>query len=142
MTTPAAHDDRPVPVPSTLRWAGWTIAVEGLAGIVVAIVYIVREASGHHEDSISGYGSAAWFGIIGGGVLAGGIALTRGRRWGRGVGLIAQILLIPVAYALLTSSGQPWIGGPLLVVVLATLVMLFAPASLAWLAGEDLPPDA
>jgi len=142
VSTPAEPDDRQVVVPATLRWAGYVIALEGLAGLIVAIVYIVRQAAGHHEAAISGYGSAAWFIIIGGALVAGGLALTRGYRWGRAIGVIAQILLIPVAYALLTSSHLPVIGAPLLAVVLVVLALLFAPASLAWLAADDLPPDA
>lgn len=133
-TTPA--------VPSTLRWAGAIIAVEGVVGLVYAVVLIIREAGGHHEDAISGYGTAGWFIVIFGGVLAGGLALIRGRRWGRGVGVIAQILLLPVAYALLTDSHLPYLGAPLAVVAIAVLILLFAPASLSWLNADSLPPDA
>ncbi|EGD55231.1 hypothetical protein [Gordonia neofelifaecis] len=129
-------------VPSTLRWAGYVTAVQGAVGLIVAVVLVVREAAGHHEAAISGYGTAVWFTVIGGGVCAGGIALTRGRRWGRAVSLMAQILLLPVAYTLITGSGQAVFGVPVGVVALGVLVLLFAPASLTWLNADDLPPDA
>ncbi|WFN91992.1 hypothetical protein [Gordonia sihwensis] len=129
-------------VPSTLRWAGYVTAVQGALGLIVAVVLVIREMAGHHEAAISGYGTAAWFAAIGGGVFAGGLALTRGRRWGRGVSLMAQILLLPVAYTLITGSGLPLIGVPVAIVALAVLVLLFAPASLTWLNADDLPPDA
>ncbi|WP_132991978.1 hypothetical protein [Gordonia zhaorongruii] len=129
-------------VPSTLRWAGRIIAVEGVIGLIVAVIYVVREAAGHHEAAISGYGSAVWFAVIGGAVLAGGVALTRGRRWGRAIGMMAQILLLPVAYALLTASGLPLLGAPVGIAALAVLALLFAPASLSWLNADSLPPDA
>ncbi|MFT4088115.1 MAG: hypothetical protein QM658_13390 [Gordonia sp. (in: high G+C Gram-positive bacteria)] len=136
------NDVDPNPVPSTLHWAGYSVAAEGAVLLIVAAVYVIREAAGHHETAISGYGTAAWFGIMGAIVAAGGLVLVRGRRWGRSVGVIAQILLIPVAYSLIADSGRPLIGIPLALVVLAILVLLFAPASLRWLAGDDLPPDA
>ena len=37
---------------------------QGAAAIVVAVVLVIREAAGHKEAAISGYGTAAWFGII------------------------------------------------------------------------------
>ncbi|MGB3698030.1 MAG: hypothetical protein WBA05_11415 [Gordonia sp. (in: high G+C Gram-positive bacteria)] len=129
-------------VPSTLRWAGYGTAVQGALGLIVAVILVIREAAGHHEAAISGYGTAVWFAVIGGGVCAGGIALTRGKRWGRALSLMAQILLLPVAYTLITGSGLAVIGVPVAIVALAILALLFAPASLTWLNADDLPPDA
>ena len=56
------------------------------------------------------FGTAAWFAIIGGGVLAAGWALWTGRRWGRGVAVFAQLLLLPVAWYIAVGSHQ-WIYG-------------------------------
>lgn len=127
--------------PTTVRAAGAVTALEGAVAVVVAIVLAIREAAGHREAFISGYGTAAWFGIIGGGVLIGGIALLTGRRWGRAISVVAQILLLPVAYALLTDSGQPWFGIPLAIAALAVLVLIFSPASTRWLVGEYTTDD-
>ncbi|MFW0792383.1 hypothetical protein AAFP30_01090 [Gordonia sp. CPCC 205515] len=125
--------------PSPVRIAGAVTALEGVIAIVVAVILAIREAAGHKEAAISGYGTAAWFGIIGAGVLVGGLALLTGRRWGRAIAVVAQILLLPVAYALLTDSHQPFIGVPLGIVALAVLVLIFSPASVRWLAGEYGP---
>ncbi|GAB88564.1 hypothetical protein [Gordonia rhizosphera] len=130
--------------PATIRAAGAVTALEGAIAVVVAVILAIREASGHREAAISGYGTAAWFGIIGGGVLLGGIALLAGRRWGRAIAVVAQILLLPVAYALLTDSHQPWFGVPLGIAAIGVLVAMFSPASTHWLAGEygsDDPAD-
>jgi hypothetical protein len=129
-------------VPATLRWAGIVIGGQGAIGLGVAVVLIVRALGGHHESFISGYGTALWFVCIFGGVLAGGIAVYHGRRWGRAIGLITQILLVPVAYALLTDSHQPLFGAPLLAVVLVAAGLLFAPRSRAYWDAGELPPDA
>lgn len=131
-------DADPSATPTQIKVAGAVTTVEGLIGVVVAVILVIRALAGHEETTISGYGTAAWFGIIGGGVLAGGIALWTGRRWGRSIAMIAQILLLPVAYYLFTS-GLPVFSVPLALAALAVLVMLFSPASVRWLAG-DLEP--
>lgn len=141
MSTP--RSDAPVvQVPSTLRWAGLVTAAEGAIGLIVAVFLVIRALGGHHESFISGYGTALWFICIFGAVLAGGLAVYRGRRWGRGIAVITQLLLIPVAYSLLTDSHQPLLGAPLLAVVVVVLALLFAPRSMAYLNADSLPPDA
>ena len=70
--------------PRPVRLAGAIAALEGLLAIVTAVVLGVREAGGHHEVGISGYGTAGWVAIMGSGVAAAGWALWTGRRWGRG----------------------------------------------------------
>jgi len=109
--------------------------------VVAAVILVVRALGGHHEDFASGYGLALWCGFIGLGVLAGGIALLRGKRWGRGIGVVAQLLLLPVAYALLTDSHLPFLGVPLGFWALGTLGALFTTASLTWAAGPDASTD-
>ncbi|MDL9936778.1 hypothetical protein QSJ18_08505 [Gordonia sp. ABSL1-1] len=129
------HDEIPARPPTSIRIAGAVTAVEGLIAVVAALVLVVRGLAGHRETAISGYGTAAWFGIIGGGVLVGGLALIAGRRWGRAIALVAQILLLPVAYYLFTSH-QPVFGVPLGLAALTVLGVLFSPSAINWLAGE------
>ncbi len=135
---PPSRSQRP---PTAVRRGGAIVALEGLGAIAIAVILWVHAAGGTQESFISGYGTGAWFAILGAGVLAGGIALVSGRRWGRAIAVVAQILLIPVAFALLTDSGQPQFGAPLLVVVVIVLVLLFSPSSVRWLAA-DYAPDA
>ena len=127
-------------VPRYVRIAGAITMAQGAVAIVVAVVLVIREALGHKEAAISGYGTAAWFGIIFGGVLAGGAALWSGRRWGRAISVVAQILLLPVSYYLVTSD-QAVFGVPLALIAIAVLVLLFMPSSVQWLAS-DYAPDA
>ncbi|MBR7194893.1 MULTISPECIES: hypothetical protein [Gordonia] len=131
-------DTDPLVTPRQIKIAGAVTTLQGLAGVAVAVILVVRGLAGHEETTISGYGTAAWFGIIGGGVLVGGLALLSGRRWGRSIAMVAQILLLPVAYYLFTS-GWPVFGVPLALAALAVLVMLFSPASMRWLADELEP---
>ncbi|MET8779677.1 hypothetical protein AB0H49_30300 [Nocardia sp. NPDC050713] len=123
-------------VPATVRGAGGLVALEGAVAVTVAIVLVVRGLLGHDQSQASGYGTAAWFGILGGAVLAAGIGLLLGHRWGRAIAVIAQVLLLPVVWSLLTDSHQPVYGGLLGVVVVAALILLFVPSSTRWMARE------
>jgi predicted phage tail protein len=67
-----------VPAPATVRQAGVVVALEGAALVVVAVVLVVRAIAGAHEKAISGYGTAAWYTVMGAGVIAAGWALWTG----------------------------------------------------------------
>jgi len=128
-------------VPSTVRVAGWLVVLEGVIAIGFALYSVIRALSGEHDQSVSnGYGLALWLSILFGAVLAGGVALLRGARWGRSVAVVAQLLLLPVAWSLLTDSRQVVLGILMFLIVLPALVLLFAPATTRWLA-EDYAPD-
>ncbi len=78
-----------------------------------------------------------WFVLIGGGVFAGGCALVAGKRWGRGLAVFTQLLLLPVAWYLAVGSHQPAFGIPVAIVALSALVLLFSPAAVRWAARGD-----
>ena len=120
-----------------MRQAGAVVALEGAAALVVAVALVVRGLVGADQHIVSGFGTAAWFAIIGGGVLAAGWALWTGRRWGRGLAVFAQLLLLPVAWYIAVGSHQWLYGIPIAVVALVTLALLFSPSALQWAAGQD-----
>ncbi|MFC8531028.1 hypothetical protein [Nocardia sp. NPDC057227] len=122
--------------PNSVRGAGALVALQGTVAVVVVIVLVVRGLRGYDQSQASGYGTAAWFGILGGAVLAAGIALLAGQRWGRAIAVIAQVLLLPVTWSLLTDSHQPLLGAVLGVIVVSALVLLFAPGTNRWMAEE------
>lgn len=124
------------PTPHTVRWAGGLVALEGAVAVAVAVVLIGRGILGHDQSISSGYGTAAWFAILGGGVLAAGVGLFFGRRWGRAIAIVAQLLLVPVAWSLLTDSHQPYFGALLGVVVVGALGCLFSGPTSRWMAAE------
>ncbi|MEV6770416.1 hypothetical protein AB0N05_17525 [Nocardia sp. NPDC051030] len=128
-------------MPDTIAGAGALVALEGVVGVVVGIVLIVRAVGGADQHVVNGYGTAAYVIILAGAVLAAGIALLRGKRWGRAIAVLANLLLLPPAWYMFTS-GQAKYGIPLALVGLVTLGLLFAPASSRWLAaGYDTSDD-
>jgi hypothetical protein len=123
------------PVPAAVRGAGVVVVVEGLAALVVAAVLLVRGIAGADQREVNGLGTAVWFLLVGGVVLAAGRALILGRRWGRGLAVFTQLLLLPVAWYVAVGSRQPAFGIPAGVVALTALVLLFSPAGVRWAAG-------
>ncbi len=119
--------------PRTVRAGGALVALEGAVGLIVAIVLVVRAAGGHHDTGISGYGTAAWFAVLFGAVFAAGVALWLGRRGGRGVGILTQVLLAPVAFSLLGQSHQIAWGILLVIIIVPAFVLLVHPQTSAWM---------
>ena len=126
--------------PRAVRVAGAITALQGVLAIVVAVALAVGELGGHHEDAISGYGTGAWFAITGSAVSAAGWALWTGRRWGRGIAVFANLLLLGVAWYVYTS-GQLHYAVPVAVVSVAVLALLFSPSVLHWLTSAREPSD-
>ncbi|WP_370331954.1 hypothetical protein [Mycolicibacterium hippocampi] len=122
--------------PRAVRAAGAITALQGALAIVTAVALTVRELGGHREAAISGYGTAAWFAIMGSAVVAAGVALWTGRRWGRGVSVFANLLLLGVAFYVFSSGQLPYavlVG----VVSVAVLALLFSPSVLNWLTQDS-----
>lgn len=110
--------------------------------LVVAAVLVVRGLAGADQHVVNGVGTAVWFVLVGGAVLAGGWALVKGKRWGRGLAVFTQLLLLPVAWYLTVGSHRPVFGIPLGVVALVTLGLLFSAPAVRWAAGWDQPGPA
>jgi len=121
--------------PRAVRGAGVIVGLQGAAALVVAAVLVVRGLAGADQHVVNGLGTAAWFALVGAGVLAAGWALVAGKRWGRGLGVFTELLLLPIAWYLTVGSHRPAFGIPLALVALTALVLLFSPASVRWAAG-------
>lgn len=128
-----------VPSPATVRQAAIVVSLEGLAGVLAAVWYVVSGLFGTDEPGMNKFGTAAWFVIMGSAVLAAGWALWTGRRWGRGLAVFAQLILLGVAYYVGVGSGQWLAGGAVAVMALAILALLFSPSALQWAGAQDSP---
>jgi hypothetical protein len=125
------------PAPAAVRGAGLVVALQGAAAFVVAAVLVVRGIAGADQRVVNGLGTAVRFVLVGGVVLAAGRALVVGKRWGRGLAVVTQLLLLPVAWYLTVGSHQPAFGIPVGILALTVLVLLFSPAAVRWAAGGD-----
>lgn len=122
--------------PVTVRVAGVLVAVEGLAALVLGIVELVRGLTDSADTRTGAYGLAFWMIPIGAAVLAGGIALLRGQRWGRTVGVLTNLLLGFTGVSGAFAQSSPLLGYPLLVPAVIVLALMFSPPTVAWLEGE------
>ena len=122
-------------VPAPVRGAGVVVALEGFAALIFAVALVISGIRG--GDARTAFGTAGMLLILGAAVSAAGWALWRGRRWGRGVAVFTQLLLLPVAYYMLSGSHRPELGIPVGVVALLTLGLLFSPLALKWAAYQS-----
>jgi hypothetical protein len=120
-----------------VRGAGLIVAAQGATGVVVAVVLLIRAIGGANQRGINGFGTAAWFALAGGAVLAAGWALRVGRRWGRGLAVFAELLLLPVAWYLTVDSHRALIGIPVAALALTALALLFSPAAVRWVSRAE-----
>ena len=127
--------------PSTVRGAGLIVVVQGSAALVVAAVLAARAIAGADQHVVNGLGTAVWFALIGAAVLAAGCALVTAKRWGRGLAVFTQLLLLPVAWYLAVGSHRPVFGIPLGIVALTVLILLFSPEAIRWAAVRDQAGD-
>jgi len=118
------------------------VALEGVALVVVAVILVVRAIGGAHEKAISGYGTAVWYVVMGAAVFAAGWALWTGRRWGRGLAVFAQLLLLPIAWYIAVGSQQWAYGVPVALVAAGVLALLFSPSALQWASASAAQDSA
>jgi hypothetical protein len=123
--------------PSTVRSAGIIVTAQGAAALVVAAILAVRGLAGADQHVVNGLGTALWFLLVGAAVLAAGRALVTGKRWGRGLAVFTQLLLLPVAWYLGVGSHRPAMGIPVGLAALTTLGLLFSASAVRWAAGGD-----
>jgi len=126
-------------VPAIVRGAGVVVAAQGASAAACAVFVLV----GSTERRLA-LGTSALFVLISAALISAGWALWTGRRWGRGVAVFAQLLLLPVAWYMSTGSHLVVLGVPLGMVALATLLALFSPSALKWAAyqGDSASSDS
>ncbi|MGB6208212.1 hypothetical protein [Mycobacterium sp.] len=130
------------PPPASVRGAGVIVAVQGAIGVVLAVVLLIRGLGGADQRVVNGFGTAAWFAVVGAAVLAAGGAMLVGKRWGRGLAVFAQLLLLPVAWYLAVGSHRVLVGVAVGVIALTVLALLFSPGAVRWVspAGHKRGP--
>ncbi len=116
--------------------------LEGLAALMFAVALVIDGIRG--GNARIAYGTAGWFVLVAAALSAAGWALWRGRRWGRGVAVFAQLLILPVAYYMISGSHRPEFGVPLGLVAAITLALMFSGPALKWAAyrSDSARPDS
>ena len=121
---------------AALRAAAFLVGLQALALLAVTVFYVVEllVATSTSKGAAITSTVLVLLSALGLGWCAKG--LYERRRWARSPVLVLQVIAIPVAVGLV-QSGRWYVGGPLLVWVVAVIVLEFAPGSTAAFAGED-----
>ena len=125
-----------------MRRAAVLVGLQGTAGVVAAVVFVVRGLRGADQHVVSGFGNAMWFGVFGAALVAAGWALWTGKRGARGVAVYAQMLLLPVSWYVGVGSHQWMYAVPVAAVSVAIVVLLVHRSTIQWLEGSDVSGDA
>jgi hypothetical protein len=123
--------------PPTIRTAGILVGLQGLAGVAFAVALLVRGFSGAATPAGNIFGEAAYFVVIGGAVVAVGVALFLGRHWARSPAVVVELLLLGVAWYAAGPSGRPEYGVPVGVLCVVVMYLLFTARSREWSMGLD-----
>ena len=118
--------------PTTVRGAGLLVTLQGLAGVGFAIAVLVRAFGGTSTPGTNLYGEAAYFAVLGCGVLACGVGLLLGKTWARTPSVVVEIILLGVAWYAIGPSSRPGLGVPVGVFAALVIVLLFSARSRAW----------
>jgi hypothetical protein len=115
-------------MPVTLRVAVVLLLVEAVALAAVGVVDLYEVLFG--DPARPDLALLAAVMVLAAAALLGVLArnLLRRKSWPRGPAFALQLLTLPVGYYMVTG-GLAWVGVPLLIVVIATLAMLVAPAT-------------
>lgn len=124
-------------IPQSVRRAAALVGLQGAAVMLAAVVFVVRGLAGADQRIVSGYGNALWFGVFGSALLASAWALWTGRRWGRGIAIYAQMLLLPVSWYIGVGSHQWFYAVPLAVIAVLILVLLFSRDTNRWMSDAQ-----
>lgn len=130
----AVADDSTVPRP--VRVAGVLVGLEGMAGVVVALGLLVTAVRGSPGLTLT-LATVGWFAGSGVALLALGVNLVRGRHGARTPVVVAQILLLGVAWYASVPSSQPVYGIPAAIFCVTVLVLLFCPPAVRWATGQN-----
>jgi hypothetical protein len=117
-----------------VKAAGAVIAAEGAVALVVGVVELIRGLGMEHGRGA--FGLTFWLVPVGVALFAAGFGLIRGKRWGRSVGVLMSVMITGAGVSGAFSQGRPEIGVPLIVLGVVVLLLLFAPATVAWLGDE------
>lgn len=133
-TDPTPTDPGP---PRVVGVAAAMVALQGAAGVAVALVLVLRAVTGA-ADLGAALVVSGWFGGCAAALLLVGVALWRGTHGARTPAVVAQLLLLGVAWYAAGASSQPEYGIPAGLYCAAVLVLLFSAPAVRWSFGGDL----
>jgi hypothetical protein len=122
--------------PATLRLAAGVQAAEAAALAVAGVLTAIDAASGQSYQTSSGIALTLFEFIVVAGLAAIALGIARARPWSRTPAVMTQVLAGIIAIILLQAHRFDW-GIPILLLAIAGLAALLAPASLRALSRQS-----
>lgn len=110
--------------------------LQGVAGGVVCLALVIRAFAGT-TDVVTTLGTALWFAVIAAAVTGVGVALWRGRPGARSPAVVAQLVLLGVAWYAAGPSFRPEYGAPGAGYCIVVLLLLFSAPTTRWAYGIE-----
>jgi hypothetical protein len=124
--------------PTTVRVGGILVGLQGLAGIVFAVVLLVQPGVLATSDRL---GEAGFFAVMAAAVIGFGIALVFGKRGARSPSVLIELLLLGIAGYATGPSSRPEYGIPVAVLCLLVLYLLLNTRGREWAMDRVEDPD-
>ena len=118
-------DADPAGPPRPVRLAATLVAAEGVALLVLAVAEAVSTIVSDAASVSLALVTAAFAAVTGVLLLWLGRALTELRRAARSPVVVLQLIALPIGWNLISTSGRPELGLPVVVLAAAVLVLLF-----------------
>ena len=122
--------------PRPVRAAGVLVGLQGVVGVMVAGGLLAMARQGATGLTLT-LATAGWFAGSGVALLVLGVNLARGRHGARTPAVVAQLLLLGVAWYAAGPSSRPAYGIPAALFCVTVLVLLFSPSAVRWTTGQD-----
>jgi len=106
-------------------------AVEGIVLVGLAVLLVVKTATGHPDNVFGALSGALLALVAAASLLALARVVLRLRRWARTPIVVLQVLWLPVGFSLTFQAGLPEYGAPLLLFALAILGLFATPGGRA-----------
>jgi hypothetical protein len=124
--------------PTTVRVGGILVGLQGLAGIVFAVVVLVQPGLLATRDRL---GEAGFFALMAAAVIGFGVALVFGKRGARSPAVLIELLLLGIAGYATVPSSRPEYGIPVAVLCLLVLYLLLNTRGREWAMDRLEDPD-
>ena len=115
-------------MPVTLRWAVRLLWVETAALTAVAAAVLYQDVDGSAGSARGAAAVTMYTALVAAALAVLAWSLGHRRRWARGPAIVAQLLLLPVGFSMV-SGGLIWLGLPVIMAGLFGAVTLLAPAT-------------
>ncbi|MGI9062721.1 MAG: hypothetical protein ACR2FQ_02725 [Pseudonocardiaceae bacterium] len=121
----------PSSAPRAVRAAGALVALQGAVGAAICLGVVVRVFTGA-ADVTTMLGTAVWFALVAAATIGIGVTLWRGAHGARTPAVVAQLLLLGVAWYAAGPSSRPEYGVPGAAYCAIVLGLLFCPPAVRW----------